>query len=414
MSFLPYAVPFFLLFIALEIFWGWKKGNNTYRINDSVNSLSLGLLSTVTEFIFLNIGLLVFSRIEQDYAITKLDVESGVAWVTGILIYDFFYYWFHRISHERQILWGSHVVHHQSEDYNLSTALRQTSTGFLATWVFFIPCFLMGMPVYMYVSIASAHLIYQFWIHSQHIPKLGAFEWIFMTPSSHRVHHAQNPQYIDKNHGGLLVIWDRMFGTFIEEDENEKIHYGLRTPLLSWSPLWANFHVFYNMFLDAWRAESKLDKVKMIWSRTGWRPEDVARKYPVQKTDLDNFVKYSPSLEKAPRVAIVLQYLLLTVFHLWSVSQYGTLSYGVMLGLSIFQIYTVIALGAVMDGKAYALKVEVTRLLVLSSGIGYLYLSGQVGVTWIMLSAAYLSVSTLLMWLSISDSKDDDALVSAA
>jgi len=414
MSFLPYAVPFFLLFIALEIFWGWKKGNNTYRVNDSVNSLSLGLLSTVTKFIFLNIGLLVFSRVEQQYALTTLDVESGVAWVTGLVIYDFFYYWFHRISHERQLFWGSHVVHHQSEDYNLSTALRQTSTGFLGTWVFFIPCFLMGMPVYMYVSIASAHLIYQFWIHTQHIPKLGVLEWIFVTPSNHRVHHAQNPKYIDKNYGGLFILWDRAFGTFIEEDDNEVILYGLRTPLLSWSPLWANIHVFYNMFVDAWRTESRSDKWKMIWSRTGWRPEDVARKYPVQKTDLDNFIKYSPPLALTPRVAIVLQYLLLTFFHLWAVSQYETLSYGVMLGLSVFQIYTVIALGAVMDGKTYALRVEVTRLLVLSTVLGYFYLSGQVGSTWMLFGAGYLSVSALLMWLSISDSKDDDALVSVA
>ena len=415
MSFLPYAVPFFLLFIALEIFWGWRKGDNTYRVNDSVNSLSLGLLSTVTKFIFLNIGLIFFSRIEQDYAITTLDVESGVAWVTGLIIYDFFYYWFHRISHERQIFWGSHVVHHQSEDYNLSTALRQTSTGFLATWVFFIPCFLMGMPVYMYVGIASAHLIYQFWIHTQHIPKLGVFEWVFVTPSNHRVHHAQNPKYIDKNYGGLFIIWDRVFGTFIEEDENEEILYGLRTPLLSWSPLWANIHVFYNMFVDAWRTESKADKARVLWSRTGWRPEDVARKYPVQKTDLDNFIKYSPRLELTQNIAIVLQYLLMTFFHLWSVSQYGALSYGVMLGLSIFQIYTVISLGTVMDGKKYAMWVEISRLLVLSIGLGYFYLSEQITVSWVLVGAVYLSISAILMWLSISKSEgDDETLVSAA
>jgi len=415
MSLLPYAVPFFLLFIALEIFWGWKKGGNTYRVNDCINSLSLGLLSTVTKFIFLNIGLLVFSRIEQQYAITTLDVESGVAWVTGLIIYDFFYYWFHRISHERQLFWGSHVVHHQSEDYNLSTALRQTSTGFLATWIFFIPCFLMGMPVYMYVGIASAHLIYQFWIHTQHIPKLGVLEWIFVTPSNHRVHHAQNPKYIDKNYGGLFILWDRAFGTFMEEDEHEEILYGLRTPLLSWSPLWANVHVFYNMFVDAWRTESKSDKWKMIWSRTGWRPEDVARKYPVQKTDLDNFIKYSPPIGLTPRIAIVLQYLLLTFFHLWSVSQYDTFSYGVMLGLSVFQIYTVISLGAVMDGKTYALRVETTRLLMLSTGLGYFFLSGQIGSSWLFAGIGYLFISSALMWLSMSDSEDDDdALVPVA
>ena len=133
----------------------------------------------------------------------------------------FLYYWYHRISHERQLFWGSHVVHHQSEDYNLSTALRQTSTSFLTTWVFFIPCFFLGMPIYMYVSIATAHLVYQFWVHTQHIPKLGILEWFMVTPSNHRVHHAQNADYIDKNYGGLLIIWDRLFGTFKEEDEHQ-------------------------------------------------------------------------------------------------------------------------------------------------------------------------------------------------
>jgi len=413
MSFLPYAVPFFLLLIVLEIFWGWKKGDNTYRINDCVNSLSLGLLSTVTKFVFLNIGLLVFSRVEQEYALLTLNVESTVDWVIGLIIYDFFYYWFHRISHERQIFWGSHVVHHQSEDYNLSTALRQTSTGFLATWVFFVPCFFFGMPIYMYVGIASAHLIYQFWIHTQHIPKLGIFEWAFVTPSNHRVHHAQNPKYIDKNYGGLLIVWDRIFGTFIEEDENEEILYGLRTPLLSWSPLWANVHVFVNMFVDARRAKSRADKVKMIWSRTGWRPEDVAQKFPVQKTDLNNFIKYSPPIAQAAGVAIVLQYLLLTVFHLWSVVQYSAVTYPVILGLSIFQIYTVISLGAVMEGKKYLFGIELSRVLVLSAITSYLFFAAEIDDSWFYSGMAWISFSAVLMWLSISKPESDNDAVAA-
>ena len=144
MNFVPYAVPFFLLLILLEFCWGWLKGNNTYRVNDSLNSLSLGLLSVATKFIFLSVGYIVFSRIEQDYSLGLLDSQVTVHWIIGLLLYDFFYYWFHRISHERQFFWGSHVVHHQSEDYNLSTALRQTSTSFLTTWVFYIPCFFAG------------------------------------------------------------------------------------------------------------------------------------------------------------------------------------------------------------------------------------------------------------------------------
>jgi alkylglycerol monooxygenase len=144
MNFVPYAVPFFLLLILVELAWGWLKGKNTYRINDSLNSLSLGLLSTVTKLVFLNIGLLVGSNIGQNHAIWSFDMASTSHWLLGLLLYDFLYYWYHRISHERQFFWGSHVVHHQSEEYNLSTALRQTSTSFLTTWIFYIPCFFMS------------------------------------------------------------------------------------------------------------------------------------------------------------------------------------------------------------------------------------------------------------------------------
>ena len=250
MNFIPYAIPVFLLLIVIELFWGWWKGNNTYRANDSINSLSLGLLSTVTKFVFLNIGLLVFSGIEENYAIWAFNSSSLGHWLLAILLYDFLYYWFHRVSHERQFFWGSHVVHHQSEDYNLSTALRQTSTSFFTTWVFFIPCFFLGMPISMYVSIASAHLIYQFWVHTQHISTLGFLEWFMVTPSNHRVHHAQNPDYIDKNYGGLLIIWDRLFGTFQKEHREQPAIYGIRVPLASWNPIWANLHIFINMAMD--------------------------------------------------------------------------------------------------------------------------------------------------------------------
>jgi sterol desaturase/sphingolipid hydroxylase (fatty acid hydroxylase superfamily) len=293
--------------IVLELLWGWWKGNNTYRVNDSINSLSLGLLSTVTKFVFLNIGLLVFSGIEENYAIWTFDSSSIGHWLLAILLYDFLYYWFHRISHERQFFWGSHVVHHQSEDYNLSTALRQTSTSFFTTWVFFIPCFFLGMPITMYVSIASAHLIYQFWVHTQHISTLGLLEWLMVTPSNHRVHHAQNPDYIGKNYGGLLIIWDRLFGTFQKEYREQPAIYGIRVPLASWNPIWANLHIFVNMAIHAWRTASWLDKFYVLWSRTGWRPEDVEARYPAQKSNLDQFEKYSPDLSPLTNSAIVAQ-----------------------------------------------------------------------------------------------------------
>ena len=367
MNFVTYAIPFFLLLIVIELAWGWSKGNNTYRVNDSLNSLSLGLLSTVTKFVFLNIGLLVFSRIEQNYAVWAFDMTSYAHWLVGLLFYDFLYYWFHRISHERQFFWGSHVVHHQSEDYNLSTALRQTSTSFLTTWVFFIPCFFLGMPIYMYVSIATAQLIYQFWVHTQHIPKLGFIEWFMVTPSNHRVHHAQNKDYIDKNYGGLLIVWDRLFGTFKEEDEQLQPIYGIRSPLNSWNPLWANIHIFISMARDAWLTARWSDKFRVLWARTGWRPADVAARYPAEKSDLNNFNKYDPQLRVKVNVGIIGQYFIVSIFHAWGAQQASQLSTELLWATVVAQAYTLIVIGALLEGKQTAGFLENTRLLVLAA-----------------------------------------------
>ena len=367
MNFVTYAIPFFLLLIVIELAWGWSKGNNTYRVNDSLNSLSLGLLSTVTKFVFLNIGLLVFSRIEQNYAVWAFDMTSYAHWLVGLLFYDFLYYWFHRISHERQFFWGSHVVHHQSEDYNLSTALRQTSTSFLTTWVFFIPCFFLGMPIYMYVSIATAQLIYQFWVHTQHIPKLGFIEWFMVTPSNHRVHHAQNKDYIDKNYGGLLIVWDRLFGTFKEEDEQLQPIYGIRSPLNSWNPLWANIHIFISMARDAWLTARWSDKFRVLWARTGWRPADVAARYPAEKSDLNSFNKYDPQLRVKVNVGIIGQYFIVSIFHAWGAQQASQLSTELLWATVIAQAYTLIVIGALLEGKQTAGFLENTRLLVLAA-----------------------------------------------
>jgi alkylglycerol monooxygenase len=351
MNIITYATPFFLLAILLELAWGWFRKNNTYRLNDSVNSLSLGMLRTLSQIMFIGIGAVVFAKVENELAIFSFDKSLALHWIVAILIYDFCYYWFHRISHERQFFWGSHVVHHQSEDYNLSTALRQTGTGLFATWIFFVPCFLLGIPLYMYITISTGHLVYQFWIHTQHIPKLGFLEWFLVTPSNHRVHHAQNARYIDKNYGGLFIIWDRMFGTFAEEDESEDIIYGLRTALNSWNPLWANVHVFVGMFRDAFRAESYRDKWAILFSRTGWRPSDVARKYPIEKTDLTNFHKYNPTLSSKVKVMVFLYYMLMLGFFMWFMANVGSMSYLYQVGGALILILFALMLGVVMNNR---------------------------------------------------------------
>ena len=406
MNFVPYAIPVFLLMIVLELGYGLLKGNNTYRVNDSINSLSMGLLSTVTKFVFLNIGALVFAQISREYAIWSFDINSLGHWLLAILLYDFLYYWFHRISHERQFFWGSHVVHHQSEDYNLSTALRQTSTSFATTWVFYIPCFFLGMPISMFVSIASAHLIYQFWVHTQHIPKLGIFEWFMVSPSNHRVHHAQNADYIDKNYGGLLIIWDRLFGTFKAEEENQQAIYGIRVPLRSWNPIWANLHIFAAMLRDIWHTQRWSDKFRVLWSKTGWHPEDMVERFPEKKSDLQQFEKYNPQRSSLVNGAIILQYLLLAALHFWSAGQSTLLSSALMWAVVLAQVAILLVIGALLDGKAYAGSLEYARLLALSAMLWISYSAELISSDWLGWGAGYLIASGIVMWVGVNGNRD--------
>ncbi len=299
MNLIVYAIPFFALAIVIELVYGIVTGRNTYRLNDAAGSLFMGTLSQARRFVTLGVGGYVYYLITAYFSLPLMDTSFWLTWVLAFVVYDFCYYWLHRISHERTILWASHVAHHQSEDYNLSTALRQTSTGFLLGWIFYIPMYLLGIPAEVVVTVGALNLIYQFWVHSEHIPKLGWYEWVFVTASNHRVHHGQNDAYLDRNYGGVFILWDRFFGTFQEELDEEPCIYGIRGPLRSFNPVKANLHIYIDMFRDCWHAARWQDKLKVWIARTGWQPADVAEKYPRGKNNLDTFEKYDPPTSKA-------------------------------------------------------------------------------------------------------------------
>ena len=296
MNLVVYAVPFFILAIILEWLYGLARHRNTFRLNDSISSLFLGVLSQARRFVTLGIGGYVYYLITQYFSLPLMDASHWFTWVLATVLYDLCYYWLHRMGHERTILWAAHVAHHQSEDYNLTTALRQTSTGFLLGWVFYIPMYLLGIPAEVVVTVGAINLIYQFWVHTEHVPKLGWYEWVFVTPSNHRVHHAQNDIYLDRNYGGIFILWDRLFGTFQEELASEPPVYGIRGALKSWNPVRALTHIYVDMFRDSWHTARWRDKLRVWVGRTGWRPEDVARRFPHTKTDLAGFRKFDPAV----------------------------------------------------------------------------------------------------------------------
>ncbi|NND66010.1 MAG: sterol desaturase family protein [Halioglobus sp.] len=348
--------------MIVELVYGVAKGRNTYRLNDSVSSLFLGVLSQARRFVTLGIGGYVYYLITEYFSLPLMDPAHWFTWVLAMVLYDFCYYWQHRMGHERTILWAAHVAHHQSEDYNLSTALRQTSTGFLLGWIFYIPMFLVGIPAEVVVTAGALNLLYQYWVHTQHIPKLGWYEWIFVTPSNHRVHHAQNDRYMDRNYGGLFIIWDRLFGTFQEELEEEPVVFGIRGAINSFNPAKALTHIYTDMAQDSWRTARWQDKLRVWVSRTGWRPADVAQQYPRDKTDLGHFERFDPVVP-----AIVSWYgffQLLAVVGLLSVMQWSELAYLSGVSLWALLLFTTVTTALWLDAKSKVavMKWEVARL----------------------------------------------------
>jgi alkylglycerol monooxygenase len=266
------ATPVFFLLIAIELAVARARGlAGAYRLNDAVNSLSLGVMSEVVKLFVRVLTIGIYAWLFEHVALGHWPTDAWWAWLLAIVFYDFCYYWNHRLGHESAVFWASHVVHHQSQCYNLSTALRQTSSGALLSWIFYVPMAVAGVPTEMFVVAAVVDLLYQYWIHTELVGKLGWFDRWFASPSNHRVHHAVNDRYLDRNYGGILMVWDRLFGTFVEE--TEKCVYGTRAPLRSWDPLWANVEVYADLARKSWRARRWRDKA-LVWVKPpGWQPE---------------------------------------------------------------------------------------------------------------------------------------------
>jgi sterol desaturase/sphingolipid hydroxylase (fatty acid hydroxylase superfamily)/uncharacterized membrane protein YhhN len=307
------ATPVFFALIAIEFAWGLAKGRNTYRLNDAITSISLGMLSQVTQVFTYVLRYGIYIAVYGALALWRNDAFwlSWYGWLIALVFYDFCYYWLHRLGHESAILWAAHVVHHQSQDYNLSTALRQTSSGALLGWIFYVPMAIAGVPPLVFGVVAMIDLLYQFWVHTEHVPKLGWFDRWFCSPSNHRVHHAVNDRYLDRNYGGVLIVWDRLFGSF--EEESEKCVYGTRAPLQSWDPLWSNAEVYWALAKDSWHARNWGDKLRVWIKPPGWRPADVAARFPKEPFDIAKVALYAPPLTKALAWFAALQFVALLV-----------------------------------------------------------------------------------------------------
>lgn len=267
-----WAIPGFIALLAAEVAAIRFGARGRYQLKDAAASLTMGLGNLASKWMFGAIAVAAFATAYQ-YRLFELDYSWPV-FVACFFAEDLSYYWFHRISHERRWFWASHVVHHSSAHYNLSTALRQSWTGLLGlTWLFWLPLILIGFPPAMVAFFSSLSLVYQFWIHTETIERLGPLEWVLNTPSHHRVHHAVNPRYLDANYAGVLIIWDRMFGTFVAERAEDPPRYGIIHPLQSFNPIRIAFHEWAGLARDVWSAKNWRARFGYLFGPPGWSPD---------------------------------------------------------------------------------------------------------------------------------------------
>ena len=319
---LLFAIPSFAILILIEQIISKVKKVEVNNHEDMISSLSSGMTNIISDVFKLSFVLVSYGWLVDNLAIESLSIENQwLSILIAFIVLDFTGYWMHRLSHRVNIFWNRHVIHHSSEEFNLSCALRQSvSHAFKFSAILMIPAAVMGINKEIFIILAPIHLFMQFWYHTRLIDKMGFLEHVIVTPSHHRVHHAINPEYIDKNYGQILIIWDKIFNTFQVELENIKPVYGVLRPVSTWNPLVINFKHIFQLFKDAWNTKFIIDKVKIWFMPTGWRPSDLDKKSPLKYiSDPLKLVKYKTNNSNVKLFWIWTQYFLgfIMMFHLF-------------------------------------------------------------------------------------------------
>ncbi len=357
---IAYAVPFFFALIAIEVAISRRRPEPLYRFEDTVTNLSCGIGQQMLEPLLFALQYGVYIYLQAHYAIFAISTKSVLAWVVLFLGVDFFYYWFHRASHRVRAIWATHVVHHQSEEYNLSVALRQSWLQNIPESLFYWPLAILGFPPLMFGTVFALDVLYQFWIHTRVVGRLGPLEWVLNTPSHHRVHHGINPKYIDRNYAGVLIIWDRMFGTFQEEVEEPT--YGTVKPLSSWNPLWANIDGWVEIARLARRAPRLVDKLKVWVAPPEWLPDELGGQAVIPETSRAIQKRYSAHPSRAVTRYVLVNFVLLLGATSLVMFVGKTLPIGQVAGLTGLIILTMVSFGALFEGRRWARPLEAGRI----------------------------------------------------
>lgn len=362
------AIPMYFILMAIEMIALRFQKHPGYRLNDAITNINCGVISQVTGVFIKILSIGIYVLIYENLAF--FEIPNNV-WTFLLLFfgYDFCYYWAHRMSHEINLFWGGHVVHHSSEEYNLSVALRQSSTQTIWTFFFYFPLALLGFDPVMLVLASGINLLYQFWIHTEAIDKMGFLEKFMNTPSHHRVHHGRNPKYIDKNHAGTFIIFDKWFGTFQEEEE--KPTYGITTPIKSWNPVWVNLAHYANMKEEIKMIPNWSDRVKYLFYKPGWLPDSLGG-YRAPKDVEADYKKFDTIAPATMNWYVFIQYifiLFLTGYFLFKVEDFTWVP---KILVSTIIIWTTVGFSGVFENKTWYLPQEIVRILGFSGLVFFL------------------------------------------
>lgn len=363
-NFTVFASPAFLILIGIEWAIAHYKKNGLYQFNDTVNNFSSGILEEIGALPFRGLIIYSYYYLFEHYALLDINPDSALSWILLWLGVDFFYYWFHRTSHRNNFFWIGHSVHHQSEHYNLSVALRQGFFQALTSWVFYLPLAIVGFPTWMFITTASLNTIYQFWIHTQSIKKMGWLEKILNTPSHHRVHHGKNPQYIDKNYAGTLIIWDKMFGTF--EPEGAPIEYGVTEPLDSWNPFYANIKVIKDLLYYGKGLKNKLTLLRSFFKPPEW----IIHKLQQENSKITKRIT-PPKNTRSPAFYLGLNTILIIVLYTYLSFIYNPHN-PASWTIGAFLLLTMYLMGSVCNGHLKIRLLEIIRSVLLIISISLL------------------------------------------
>jgi alkylglycerol monooxygenase len=397
------AVPVFVSLIALEFVIDRVRRTDYYHLADAINSLSCGIVSTGMRVFFGFLGLFVYDWLLRYAAPVHLSAGHWLTWVFAFVFYDFCYYWQHRLGHTVGLFWAAHSVHHQSEEFNLTTALRQPGTGAFTNWIFYVPMALCGVPLGVFLLVGVVQLFYQFWPHTRLIGRLGILDRWIQTPSNHRVHHAQNDIYLDKNYVGVFLLWDRLFGTFQEERDEEPCIFGVRGQLKSWNPVWANLHYWWLMGKDCWYAQRWPDKLRVWIAPPGWRPADVAARFPKAQYDpYRDFFRYDPPRNLAVSLYGLVQFIAIMIANSHFLALLAKQSGWANAAYFAFILASLVCLGGVLENRREFVLLEAVRMAAIAIASGALGAwFGGIRDLRIILSIATFAVASLAaLWLA--------------